>query len=190
MYTDRIFKLKTHICLIQAEANSTTIEHQACLFSPPNLKKALRLEYTPAELFPRKPGLNTWGSISDHLYTSENSCFQCQPIQRAQQFTTAFYCHAYLTKNHTQNQRRKARAIPDSDSSAFLVLGAGEGDSLFSVLLCLGAKRQSQITQLQFVTSLHTFCSSKLYRSSLRKQKHNMIKVLPYNVFCDYLMFC
>lgn len=32
--------------------------------------------------------------------------------------------------------------LPDSDNSTFLGFGAGEGDSLFSILLCLGAKRQ------------------------------------------------
>lgn len=84
-----------------------------------------------------------------------NSCCQCQTSGRAQPFTALYY-QVFLTKNPTQEQSWKARAIPDSDSSAFLGLGAGEGDSLFSVLLCLGATRQNEIAQLQFMPFLHT----------------------------------
>lgn len=40
------------------------------------------------------------------------------------------------------------KLLPDSDSSTFLVFGAGEGDSLFSILLCLGAEKRKVTTEL------------------------------------------
>lgn len=55
-----------------------------------------------------------------------------------------------VTKNPTQEQSWEARSIPDSDNSAFLGLGAGDGDSLFSALLCLGATRQNKPAQRLF----------------------------------------
>lgn len=72
----------------------------------------------------------------------------------------------YLIKNPTQNQCWKVATIPDSDRSAFLGFGAGEGDSLFSVLLCLGAKEQksSYGAVIFFFLNIHA-CFSALTNS-------------------------
>lgn len=75
------------------------------------------------------------------------------------------------------------RAIPDSDSSAFLGFGAGEGDSLFSVLLRLGAKRQRQITQLQFITFLHAFLLIQTVNTIFEKTKAQNDKAAGIQIF-------
>lgn len=45
-----------------------------------------------------------------------------------------------------KKQTKNKNNLPDSDNSTFLGLGAGEGDSLFSVPLCFVTKKSKEKT--------------------------------------------